>query len=113
MSKDHTDGPWKHIDSVAVRSLFNGCSVIAAQGTEDAIVATVAEDVPGWQGNGALLAAAPDMLKALQEIADNAEAGCGCDCSGDDCCAKVIGVFCASCTARAAIAAVTERKQST
>lgn len=66
MSADnHTPGEWAHIDTPAIRQLFHGCSVIASSERQDAILATIGEDVPEWRENAKLMAAASDMGKFL------------------------------------------------
>lgn len=70
----HTKGKWNWIDTEAVRSIFNGCSVIASEEIDDAIIATIGEDVPDHKGNARLIAAAPEMLEALRNLVVFAEA---------------------------------------
>jgi hypothetical protein len=78
----HTKGSWYHMDTPAMRSLFNGCSVIVSEHIEDAIIATIAEDVQGWEANGAILAAAPELLEALVRAERKLSAYVGV-CKGD------------------------------
>ena len=67
MSK-FTPGPWHHIDVPSVRSLFNGCSCIFSEHIDDAIVASIGEDVPNHVGNANLIAAAPELYEALKAL---------------------------------------------
>jgi hypothetical protein len=63
-----TKGRWAVVDTPSVRGIFNGCSVIASDQVEDAIIAMIAEDVPNPEANAHLIAAAPDMYEALINI---------------------------------------------
>lgn len=62
----HTEGPWHVMDTPATREIFNDCPVIVSEHVEDAIIATIGEDVAGSEANGHLLAAAPDLLAACR-----------------------------------------------
>src|ERR1700692_3224456 len=62
----YTKGPWHLVDTPAIREIFNGCSVVASEEIDDAIIATIAEDVPEWKGNGHLLGASPELLVMLK-----------------------------------------------
>jgi len=62
----HTKGPWKWVDMPIIRELFNGCSAICSEHIDDAVIATIGEDVPGHEANAHLIAAAPQLLEALK-----------------------------------------------
>jgi hypothetical protein len=64
---EHTKGPWILVDTPAIRDIFNGCSVVAAEGIDDAIIAAIGGDVPEVEANARLIAAAPELLEALKE----------------------------------------------
>ena len=62
-----TSGPWK--------SVGGNCTIV----TEDPNgweIADIRPDVPGFEANAALIAAAPDLLAALEEILDGYLYGC-------------------------------------
>lgn len=77
-----TEGNWRWVDNETIRELFNGCSVIMSDEIDDAIIATIGEDVPGYEANAKLFAAAKDMAEALQATleAHGACDGRGCFC---------------------------------
>jgi hypothetical protein len=58
MTHGHTKGPW-HLD------LWQYDAAIHAGGT----IAMIDDTMTGWQANARLIAAAPDLLAALAEIA--------------------------------------------
>lgn len=66
---EHTKGQWNWIDTPLIRDVFD-CSVIASEHIDDAIIATIAEDVPEYKANARLIAAAPELLWALKDVRD-------------------------------------------
>jgi hypothetical protein len=78
MSK-FTEGTWMHVDMPVVREVFNGCSVIISDQIEDAIIASIGEDVPNHTGNANLIAAAPEMYEALKDCIEQIRALCSDD----------------------------------
>lgn len=69
----YTKGRWNLVDTPAIRDIFNGCSVIVSDQVDDAIIATIAEDVPEYKANGNLLASAPEVLEALKGLSADVE----------------------------------------
>lgn len=75
----HTPGPWKVIEGVS--PIYN--QLIGISASEGSHIGVVAEDrmaLPSqWSANARLIAAAPDLLEALQTIADHPTGGVGCN----------------------------------
>jgi hypothetical protein len=64
----HTPGPWHVMDSKGAFGPSVGLVIVSEQ-IDDAIIASVGEDVPGHVANANVLAAAPDLLAELRNIA--------------------------------------------
>lgn len=63
LKSQYTPGPWK------VSSEELGLSVVCAKGV-DFEIATLAQRRPEAENNAALIAAAPDLLEALEQLMD-------------------------------------------
>lgn len=76
MSDEYTKGPW-YVGSGTHegRNIYSVASVTDDEGfTYQPIVASAEDDgIKCWDANARLIAAAPDLLKALQRIADGQE----------------------------------------
>lgn len=75
MSATHTPGPWS-----AIKGIKDGdemrCGVVCQHGKMQYLIATIENGGPGdfcetEEANAKLMAAAPEFLVALQEIADH------------------------------------------
>jgi hypothetical protein len=77
MSAKHTPGPW-HIEEITP-SDFHDCYILGApNGVYDDIIATVqCTDLPQCMADARLIAAAPDLLAALQDIVQASDANNG------------------------------------
>lgn len=96
----HTPGPWRVVEDGGFRGIFN-------LGTGQKVAAVIGSIREGEhiEGNARLIAAAPELLEALREIAI---APCMAELLGrpvdpDDAC------WCPGCRARAAIAKTEDR----
>ena len=82
MQTQHTPGPW-YVGSGTYegRNIYSAASVTDDEGfTYQPTVASVEDDgIDCWDANARLLAAAPDLLEALIELAD-----CGAEAWGED-----------------------------
>lgn len=76
MTTKHTPGPW-YVGSGTYegRNIYSVASVTDDEGfTYQPIVASAEDDgIKCWDANARLIAAAPDLLEALQRIADGQE----------------------------------------
>jgi hypothetical protein len=61
----HTPGPWRYC--VITEKIW------AADGQEDVGMIAPGPDLAGWEPNGRLMAAAPDLLEALRGLAECVE----------------------------------------
>ena len=75
ITRQHTEGEWRHAtEGGGVRYIMSGDTYLATvHGTEDGID-NEARAHEGYQ-NGELMAAAPEMLRTLQAIDDEAKDG--------------------------------------
>lgn len=69
--KTHTPGPWKAFNCVGPRSLKNWH--IQADDLKGRPVATIADIGDGDAANANLIAAAPDLLAALEQLVEEFE----------------------------------------
>ncbi len=91
----HTPGSWKYQENADAYTHI-------VRGPTGQFIASCPQGTDGEdEANARLLAAAPDMLEALEKIADN-YGGCRCNHTTADCCEKV-GEFCPHCIAETAI----------
>ena len=65
MSK-HTPGPWKRIAN-SIKSRKANCVIVRLPALTDCVGDETADQIKEWDANARLIAAAPDLLEALEE----------------------------------------------
>ena len=66
MNTKHTPGPWKH---QGVAAYANGATIAVATGLHS--IATIQERLAEQEANAKLIAAAPELLAALQTLCED------------------------------------------